>query len=134
MKGRLEIGRTFGGRADETNRCVRIRVVDELSHCAFIDIELTLHEYGVALTNSPAECEFELRALDRVGMTAENKTAIVRYKNKPNSREHDPKALAELEVDGWKVRQGDLRNSHLWRDTGIECVFFRHVGKSVIDK
>lgn len=133
MKGQLEIGRMFGGRADETGCCVRIRLIDSASHAAFIDIEMTLHEFGTALTNSPAECEFKLRALDRVGMTAENKTAIVRYKNKSKGREHDPASLAELEIDGWKVRDGDLRNHHCWRENGIECVFFRHIGTSVLN-
>lgn len=131
-EGQLTISR-WSGNSHES-RCVTIRVIDKVSGIEFVCISVSPEELGLAITGQgQIACEYSLNGLQSIGKKSENKTAIVPYAPGDNNRKHDPKALAAMEIDGWKVRRDDLTNHHCWTEKGIRCVFFRLVGKGLIE-
>lgn len=130
MKGNIIITHTTG---QSDNRTVRITVGDEASQIEFLEVRLTLEEFGTLLTGGrEVDCEFKLKGAEKVGMISQNKEEIVpvpkevRYST---DREGalSAKLLAPFEVDGWKARKGDLFNHHRQTEDGYRVVFFRHV-------
>ena len=131
MKAGLTISRIHGSE----DYAVEIRIRDEHSRIEFIEMQLTLEQFATALFGTPvSEVDVELRGLEKLGLTAENKTEIV--KCDPWDEAARNEALKAYEVDGWKARSGDINNSHNFRTakgtTGVVVVFFRHVGESYI--
>ncbi len=121
VKGKCQVVVTRPQGRKGTDVC--IQVTDELSHVQFVEIYMDHEQFSVALGSSIGIGEFELRGVDVVGMTAENKTEVVPFKCGDDPAE----ALAPFEVDGWKGRSGDLGNMHRHVGNGYRVVFFRHV-------
>lgn len=131
QNGNITISRWSSSSDDP--RKITIRVIDETSGVEFISIALSLEELALALTGlGNVDCAYSVQGLRTIGRKAESKEALVPYADAHHTR-HDPKALAALEVNGWKVRESDLKNHHCFLAKGIRCVFFRHVGKGLIE-
>lgn len=115
---------------------VTITLTDEESHIQFLEIHMTLEEFGRML-HSPthAECEFTLHHTKHLGWKAENKSVCVPLPSQSigyRLTEEDQDAiLAPFEVDGWRARRDDLTNFHRRVRQGDEhcalVTFFRHV-------
>jgi len=126
VKGHISISRRTGGGVPDS---IHIEIEEDNSSITFVDFELTLEAFTQAITghgNVPGK--LTVRALDRVGWTAENKTEEVPYDL--YSDERNPKeALAPFEVNGWRARKGDLDNMHckVPGKKAQRVVFFRHV-------
>lgn len=124
--GKISISRNNHGE-------IHIEIEDEKSGIDFVRVKLTADQLGRAVTGEGCVgCEFETHALHRVGCTAEHKEEVVPYSGTWRCRTEQMqaemrKALEPFEVDGWKVRSGDLGNSHRKTEGGYRCVFFRHV-------
>lgn len=130
-EGQLTISRWSGSRQE--SRCVTIRVIDKTSGIEFVCISVSPEELGLAITGQGhIACEYSVNGLQSIGKKSENKTEIIPYSDKLQKK-HDPEALAAMEIDGWKVRRDDLINHHCWTEKGIRCVFFRLVGKGLIE-
>jgi hypothetical protein len=89
-------------------RGVNIVIEDEASGERVVEVTLTIEQFGTALANYNADCEFMLDNLDVIGKTREVKTEVVEYPDGIDAAD----ALAPHEVDGWKGRERDLDNFH----------------------
>lgn len=112
---------------------MHIAIKDETSRVEFMEITMTLEQFGDMLSAPRmVECDFKLRAVDRIGMIAENKTEIVPVDygheyNRAKRKKIAAAALRPFEVDGWSAREGDIDNPHCHTKDGYRVVFFRHV-------
>lgn len=128
MRGRVTIARYSDNKSDGG---IRIELTDNQSRVRFATALLTFEQFSKAVTGmGEIEVELEVRRLDLVGKTAENKTEIIKMtypygdeKKKVALR----KAVAKFEVDGWVARTGDTENHNNAKADGIHVVFFRHV-------
>lgn len=129
MKGRVTIGRFTG-----SSEGVRIEFTDESSRVRFATATLTVEDFGRAITGlGEIDCEIETRNLHLVGTMAENKTEVIKVERPFGSSELFDRlktAVSNLEVDGWKHRESDLKNHHNYKSDGIHVTFFRHVRKA----
>jgi hypothetical protein len=120
----LSICRFQGGKR-ETG--VSIRVVDQISHCCVLEIEMSVEEFGHAvlgLSERPCEAQWRTKNL---GLKYEHKTEAVPYDNFSNKQTKE-QALKPFEIDGWKGRLEDLGNGH--KSAGnhaYHVVFVRYV-------
>ena len=131
MKGRMTISRIQSNRNEELP--IRIRVVDEGSMTAFLDVHLSLEALSLALTGqSDIECEFELRP-KLVGKQREHKTELVPFPRDQHYVEKSERAavasrvFAPFEVDGWKGSVDDLFNHHRQEGDCMRVLFTRYV-------
>lgn len=124
MNGHITIGRT-GYKEGEA---IHIRLEDDSSHIAFLDVYLSLEDFAKTLTNSYMDCEYELRGIQNVGKKLETKTENVPL-NDPymTTDEARLEALKPFEVDGWKARESDISNHHRYQKDSISVTFSRFV-------
>ena len=117
-RAKLTISRPSGGRHDG-NPCIKIAVDDCDSRIQFLELEVSLADFALALTGlSEVECNMVVRGLQNVGKVRETQSlAIVLEKAflkergiQPYGREmeqylvEDPDGIrAQHETDGWKV-------------------------------
>ena len=74
LKGKLTISRQQGGGKDDR---ICISIVDEDAAVEFVEAELTLEQYALAITGlGRVECDVEVRGLDKVGKRMELDTLI----------------------------------------------------------
>ncbi len=133
LKGTIHIGRWSGG---DEGRPVHIELTDEDSGCRAVTIEMSLAEFGDALTGrGMVPCRFEFNDSGMIGTLAQNKEEHVPVPAWSDRKDGwQKRALAPFEVDGWRARSGDIDNSH--RSTknkdgqpAQNVVFFRNVPK-----
>lgn len=128
LKGSIRIARPSYGDGHEA---IEISVVDELSGVEFLEAHLDLAEFTKCLTGASAECVFELRSANLVGMKAEHKRESVPLPGFSCTIEQAQKACAKFEVDGWKADYEDAMNHHRISRKGekyyASVVFRRHV-------
>lgn len=110
---------------------VHIRVEDETSHIAFLDLEMSVIDFAYAIMGrAHQECTFTLRNLANVGKKLEVKRERVPYVRKfdiGSMAETAAKieALKPFEIDGWKGSADDLGNWHNGNETEGYLVHFR---------
>ena len=116
-KGKQHLGRIDIARArDNTGRdFIQMRLEDEESGCAVFDVELSIENFGNAITGlGDIPCEFRVLGVERVGKRAEHKTVEVFLgdgtRSNEDSRIRD--AVAKHEANGWRGRDADLKNRH----------------------
>jgi hypothetical protein len=125
IKGQLCISRPRGGGEEY----ISIEFTDADARVRFATFKIGLEDFSRALTGlGYVPGEIELRGLEYVGMKSENKSEIV-LGNPFVDEKALQKKVAELEIDGWKARAGDLENHHNYTKDGVRVVFFRHVKK-----
>lgn len=127
MDGKITISRTTHSKEGDS---IRIRVQDNLSGVSFIEVQMTLENFALALTGlGYVDCGFELFRPDLVGKIEQNKTEFVPLRDTFWATDEErQEALRAFEVDGWKARNGDIKNSHNYtKDGKVKVVFFRHV-------
>jgi hypothetical protein len=122
-KGKITISRWSGGARGGG---ISIELTDETSGTRFLNVEMSIEDFGGAITGmSYMDCEFGLRA-QNVGKIRESKSMVIPFKNTDyKKREEDEiTSLAPFEVDGWRGSHGDLGNHHrsAWVDAdGWHC-------------
>jgi hypothetical protein len=104
LKGKLTIARTHGGDGDS----IHISIVDEDAAVEFVEAELTLGQFALAITGlGRVECEVEVRGLDKVGKRLELDAIefplqmAAGYANSTTRREHATARAKKLCHDGW---------------------------------
>lgn len=129
LKGSIDICRTSGDQ-DRINITLR----DKLSGVEFIDLEMSVEDFGYAVTGLGCQdITIEVRGLDRIGKRRETKTEIVPFERNITASEQGSlaaanRALKPFEVDGWIGRREDLFNHHKSRGQNAqEIVFVRWV-------
>jgi hypothetical protein len=124
MKGKITISRWHSNQDGDG---MSIEVWDEVSGVSFLEVEMTPHDFALALTGlARQECTFELRGVQNIGKVREQKTVIIEVTG--GVRENEKAALlAPFEVDGWKGYAGDLGNSHHRVGNGYRVSFSRFV-------
>lgn len=117
LKGEVTISRWTSNV--EPHNGVTIRITDEASLSQFVELRMSVEEFGNAVTGlSSRPCEIEVRGLDKLGLTRQNTTELVWV---PNSLPYNwienetlVRRIVEIhEVNGWRLQNtSDLRNSH----------------------
>jgi len=107
---------------------VSISLVEDESRISFLEIRMTLEEFGRML-HAPtiASCTVITRGLDRLGWKAETKTEAVTIEGYAPDAGAVNEALRPFEVDGWRGRRRDIGNSHRRTKDGFRVLFDRHV-------
>lgn len=124
MNGHITIGRIGYKDSD----AIHIRIEDDTSHIAFLDVYLSLENFSKVLTSSHVDCKFELRGVQNVGKKLETKTEIVPLANPYMTTDEARKeALKPFEVDGWKARVSDISNHHRYQKESVSVTFSRFV-------
>ena len=99
-----------------------LELVDHDSRVHFLEVELTPEQYAALVSGGCLDrVEAVVFGLDRVGMLHEHKHELVpwdgcsdegRYRDSDAERtEEEDQALAPFEVEGWRARVADLRNT-----------------------
>lgn len=114
FKGTLSIGRVHSNMEPDY---ATIRVEDETSGVKFIEIKISIAEFGQAVLGlSSRPCEYELCSTDLVGKTYEHETREVWVPPFPGLYEEQDKNAAKFlkryEKDGWFARASDATNHH----------------------
>lgn len=110
LKGKVSITRWHGNKEPYTG--ITITLIDELSGCQCVEIEISPEQLGLAVTGSQQDCEFQWRP-QNVGMKSEHKTETVPFDGTREDRKAQEKAVAPFEVDGWKCSDfSSLYNHH----------------------
>lgn len=106
---------------------VSIRCEDKVSGITFIEIQMTVEQFGKML-HAPtlADCTVILRGTDKLGWAHESKVEHVVAPYSVKNADKD-EILAPFEVDGWRARRSDLGNGHRRRGNGFAVVFTRLV-------
>ena len=134
LKGDISITNRHSTDGD---KFVNIRICDELSGPAFIDVNVPIATFAEALfglVHRP--CEFSLNP-ENVGKRKETMKQRVtfRSRNDDNREKAARKACAPFEVDGWTADWDSLLNPHYsssdadGNTTGM-VTFFRYVPES----
>ena len=116
MKGKISLGRY--NNANDIPLQIHIRLEDDLSGVEFLSIEMSLENLANLITGMGyLDCEFQLRGLDKVGLTREHKIEIIELPDDFRSYEKDVEEkitniLQYYEVDGWIGRRSDVTNGH----------------------
>jgi hypothetical protein len=128
MNGRISISRWTSNKAPFNG--IRITVVDEKSGTHFIEVDVSPENFANALfAMSEQECEFELRGMDNVGKTREQKTVPIIFPtddlfvatNPERDRVLD-RHLRDEEVDGWIALRHTISRRH-----GVKCSDTAHM-------
>lgn len=106
--GELRISNTS---SSHDGNYITITFVDAASRSHFFDAKISFEEFGKAIGNLTADCEFRLRP-EKVGLRREVKVKTVPVETTFPSQNQIDTALAEFEVDGWEARRSDLQNHH----------------------
>jgi len=125
MNGNLTISRT----TSNTGHTIRIRIEDDSSGIVFLETEVSLENFALALTSlGYVDCEYELYGLDNIGKKLETKTEIVPLDNPYRATDEARElALKPFEIDGWKARQSDIKNHHRYNEDTVSVTFSRFV-------
>jgi hypothetical protein len=122
LPGQFTLSRYSGGGSDRDERRIVIRLEDERSRCHVVEILMTPHELGMALTGmGNVPCEFRYFPGAPVGKYHQHKTetVVVRGCTGPGNpgwvRKAD-EAIRALEVDGWKGSRSNVTNTHYLGD------------------
>lgn len=113
---------------------IRISLEDKNSHIHFVELDIDFKQFGMAVTGRGSQpCDMELRGLEFLGKTAENKTEFVLLRRKRNE-EWENSLFDNYEIDGWTARRLDIKNYHNYvvekSDEDYECYkvsFHRYV-------
>jgi hypothetical protein len=130
LKGSITISRCSNSHGPDT---VRVRLVDEIARIAFAEAEVSLENWGLAVTGRGyVDCLIEVKGIENIGTVSEHKIVLVPYKGSTwteAGKAAARRALAKFEIDGWKGREDDLYNHHHHSSEGIHVNMFRHVPK-----
>ena len=128
MKGKITISRTTGRKTENT---IRIRIEDDSSSITFLETEMSLEDFALALTGQGyIDCNFELQGIQNVGMILETKTELVSLANPfIATGEERLAALIPFEVDGWTARYQDIKNHHRYQKDAVSVTFSRFVDR-----
>ena len=120
LQGKLTIIRT---RSNQSDGYVAVQVKDMLSGCEVIEARISLAEFVEALFGAGfRQCEFDLNDSGVVGKQHEHKQVEIFIPSDLSHRTDEGAAgiraaIAVHEVDGWRGRDEDARNSHRWTRT-----------------
>ena len=97
--------------------CIHVRVEDETSGCTFLDLELSLADFALAITGlSGMRCKGRIWMDAPIGKQRQVKEEWVErpaeYVKSKDEQAVAAKAFAPYEIDGWKGRVSDLFNHH----------------------
>jgi hypothetical protein len=127
LPGKITISRFSG-----SHEGVMIELRDETSGTVALRAEMTIEEFGYAITACAARpCTVEWFDAP-IGKRCEQKSEALPRPDwsmtKPESAAQAEALLAPYEVDGWKGRTSDLFNHHNWtKDNRVRVSFFRYV-------
>jgi hypothetical protein len=142
MKGKISISRPHSslveGEANSRGDYIHIRIEDEKSGVAFLDIDMSMENFAYALTQSSnIPCNLTLHDIENVGKKIETKEELVPFRSgaeRYGSREERNAKLAALkpfEIDGWKGNISKVGNWHYGdSERGYLVTFTRYVEDS----
>ncbi len=132
MNGKITISRMTSSKTGDT---IRIRMEDDLSSITFLEAEMSLEDFALALTGQgDIDCTFELQGVRNVGKTLENKVELVPLANPYHAAAWERlDALKPFEVDGWTARYSDIENHHRYQKDTVSVTFSRFVDKEQVD-
>lgn len=111
---------------------VQIAVEDRASHSTFVEVRMTLEEFGSALSGmSYTHCTTEVAGLSVLGKTHQHKTeAIPGLGHATWAQRFD--LVKPFEVDGWQADSYDMKNvnHHRVRGNDYLMTFRRYVDAS----
>lgn len=127
MKGKISITRN-------SNNTISIEVEDTLSSTSFLNVNMTLENFALAITNlSYIDCDFDLRGMSYIGKKLEVKKEIVDLVDTTydNFNERIKSLVKPYEVDGWEVEEYCLHswNNHLVNNNKYTVTFRRYVNQ-----
>ena len=142
MQGRITISRI--GNDHKTGK-ITIRVEDKASSVQFVELEMNLADFAIALTGRAiSPVDFELKGTHLVGKQLENRTVNVAISvliNAESRAKAIRKAIAEYEGDGWVGSDNDALNFHNRVDKGekrktdiFRVHYHRYTGQSAVSK
>ena len=128
MNGKITISRTTSSK---TGNSIRIRMEDDSSSITFLEAEMNLEDFALALTGQGyIDCQFELMGIHNVGKVRETKTELVPLDNPYMATAAERlSALKPFEVDGWTARRSDIENHHRYLNNTVTVTFSRFVDK-----
>lgn len=133
--GKLTISRWSDNRTQEDS--IHLEIEDADSGITFIEVEMTPHEFALALTNfANRPCQYQTRGLQNLGKRCEYRNEIVLVPSLTGkvSEAIIRQAVAAHEVDGWTGRDSDCLNSHYRRrdfDTAGHQAYLVHFNRFV---
>jgi hypothetical protein len=146
LEGRIEIARS-------SNDKVRIRLYDHQAGVRVVEIELTLEQFALAITNMSTPCLFDFNDSGVVGkvQNIKHETIFVpgslydTTNGRPKTRATVKKALKPYEVDGWEgdwdlalnghyVAKYTQKNDPEGEGRYVKMTFRRHVGRPKSEK
>lgn len=111
LEGKLTICRTTGPEGDY----VSIYLEDEVSGTRFANANLSMEEYGRAITGlGHRPCQIEVRGLEHVGLVRERKHERVAVPGRSygdDLADRARAAVAPYEVDGWQAAMYQMLHS-----------------------
>jgi hypothetical protein len=111
LKGDISITRP---QSNHGEKFVNIRLCDNLSGTAFIDVKVAMADFAEALFGlSHVPCSFDLRQVEKVGLKKETCKHRVTVKRSRDDREDAAReACVPFEADGWEADWRSLLNPH----------------------
>ena len=107
LDGKISIHAEMGSR----ERRVVIFIEDKLSACEIMQIEMTMADFGNAITgHGHMPMKFLLQDTSKVGKKHEVKTEKIELNVKDKEKTNED--LKKYEVDGWVVNRKDIDNHH----------------------
>ncbi len=128
LKGKLHISLPS---CSTGKRAIHIEILDDLSGCQFVEVEVSLEDYVEAsIGHRYVECDIDFAEKAPIGKLREYKTELV--PRPPIASDKDqkrigPKYLKPFEVDGWQGCLRDLFNPHKWQGDKVAVGFERWV-------
>lgn len=136
LPGKISINRTSSNQRDDY---MTITVEDADSSTNFCTLEMSLHDFAMALTGMGCVgCDLDVIGIERVGLTMEVKREIVRVPDFRSAPEIIRSAVEQFESDGWEGQDSDALNQHnsagarnAKGDYGYWVTFRRYVSKKI---
>jgi hypothetical protein len=110
---------------------IRIEIRDELSRARFVELIMSVTDFGYAITGlSERPCNIDVRGLSVLGKRREHKTELISVPDgvslyKDTFMDWLGKAVLPHEVDGWKAEPE--RNAHRMKNGKYSVIFIRYV-------
>jgi hypothetical protein len=112
LKGKITISRPRGSG----DQMATIEIIDQLSGCVAVGVEMPLQEFADALMGAGhVECDIEFNDSGVVGKKREVKRETVYIRGNRQSKDRAANvaaAFGKFEVDGWEGRRDDVENFH----------------------
>lgn len=132
LKGKISVSRFSTNK--EPYHGISIEITDESSGTLVVEVTMTPEQFGNAISGlGHVECLFDFGNSDLIGKRREAKTVAIPLNKSPYKLQDSEidDILADYEVNGWKARRSDFKNSHKYGKDLVNVVFVRFVDAPV---